>query len=547
MITFYMKQNIRVIPLEKIEYTNHNYKTQSRSNLKKTLVEVISRLQDPVIHDENKLFDTSDHIDYLCNYLIYKDETGFHVGTIIVEFDYISHAYMVDYSKYYSRSFQKHETRCTRIHFFNDHYFDEDHFKEQLLLNDSESEGFWKSYLGYIVIKPLLNSMIGATLLRHYNYVDEKNSKQRTFPALRDYEVNVFGRKISIETLIYQQQDKVVSACATSALWMSLNKACNIFNRMIPAPIEITTSAGNGHEKGRNFPNTGLDINQVLRAISHISLVSEVRTATTQIDIWQNYRSVRILDVIYLKRLIFSYLNLGVPVLLGYRTTNGLHMVTVVGFRFTKNKTEVDDIHETSIKIKADQIQRLFVHDDQLGVFCKIGFKKIYEDFIQVRWVENKYDLAHAYCVVVPIRPVIRIKYEDIYGVVECLDPLFSSFKEEKNDFTWNIYLSTSNQFKEKIRDDDKIDPEKRVAIITAQLPKYIWMIECELDSILFELVFDATDYASNLNCEQIIFFDHGISELLENIITKNQKEFKIALIEYPKLTAKLLSHYGVL
>jgi hypothetical protein len=90
------------------------------------------------------------------------------VKTIVVENDYIDHDFLEDFSAYYVRCFSQYRRVCTRLHFFNIK-FTQDDFEKYLkspadaeISHDSLQEG----YLGFVVVKPLPRTVIGRTCLK---------------------------------------------------------------------------------------------------------------------------------------------------------------------------------------------------------------------------------------------------------------------------------------------------------------------------------------------------------------------------------------------
>ncbi|HHT9106905.1 MAG TPA: hypothetical protein ACFYD7_13695 [Candidatus Wujingus californicus] len=124
-------------------------------------------------------------------YSVYFEEYFDTLGakTIAVENKYIDRDFLEDFSGYYVRCFHDYRRNCTRLHFF-DINFPETHFYDILEGNSGplSEEKLQKAYLGFIVIKPLPQTIIGRTCLKTY---PEKN--RRKFPIVRNYEASLFG------------------------------------------------------------------------------------------------------------------------------------------------------------------------------------------------------------------------------------------------------------------------------------------------------------------------------------------------------------------
>ncbi len=72
-----------------------------------------------------------------------------------------------------------------------------------------------ESYLGFSVIKPLPVTFLGKTCLKAYSN-DSNDGSERHY-IHRQYIANLLGIQFSVDSVAYQEQDKVVSACATTS------------------------------------------------------------------------------------------------------------------------------------------------------------------------------------------------------------------------------------------------------------------------------------------------------------------------------------------
>ncbi|NJD52591.1 MAG: hypothetical protein FIB07_06950 [Candidatus Methanoperedens sp.] len=118
--------------------------------------------------------------------------------TVIVEYNYIDKDYFLDYSYFYSRSFESHERFTTRLHFFSKS-FSKQRFRK-LFERDEEIEDLLKnSYLGFVVVKPIKQRnepFIGRTLLKTYPKYD--GNEQRHY-LTNSYPVSLFGFPLTID------------------------------------------------------------------------------------------------------------------------------------------------------------------------------------------------------------------------------------------------------------------------------------------------------------------------------------------------------------
>lgn len=197
------------------------------------------------------------------------------VKTIITEQEYVDRDYLEDFAAYYVRCFSEYGRHCARLHFFGEEFTQAD--LNAFLSGDGSSQldqdFFSNSYLGFIIIKPLPQTIVGRTCLRVY----EPDGGRRNYPSTRAYSVNLFGIELTIDTLAFQEQDRVAAACATSALWSAFHGSGHVFDHPIPSPVNITRSAVMGSlARARALPSKGLNIYEMIKAVQSVGLEPHV-------------------------------------------------------------------------------------------------------------------------------------------------------------------------------------------------------------------------------------------------------------------------------
>lgn len=484
---------------------------------------------------------------YLCCYF---DETpqGTGAGTILVEEPYVSRSYLIDYAAYYARCHEPYERFCKRVHFFKGAWKQED-LEQQLLnpvagpvpeylfQNGLERTPFDELYLGYLVVKPVPFTFLGATLLKPYPISKEK---QRSFKVLRTYEIHFPGRTLSLETLPFQVQDRATSACASVALWAAFHKMGALFQTPTPSPSEISQSAGLLNlSNGRIFPNDGLNELQIIEAIQHVGLEAEFR-------IRKNWNRQTVLGFIH------AYMNAGLPVLLGLRfkggVLNGEHLVTLTGYRkeprlpLYQEQFDESDKEFTQFDLESDQIETFYAHDDQLGPFSRILFDRdhhlspeiisgwpqafSFEDDSRVR--------AKSVFLIVPIYPKIRVPFFEILRIIEefdvSLDFLLRAGKQQYLRNYWNIVLENSTEFKQQLAGfihhvgaPDSMLSHYQERWLFRNMPRFIWragfflapLEEHKKPGLMMELVFDASDVPNGQHFMGAVFYHLKFTTLI--------------------------------
>ncbi len=379
------------------------------------------------------------------------------------------------------------------------------------------------------------DAVIGPTLLETYGNL---NGKQR-FYCTRKYHLNIFGKKLAIHSLAFQEQDTIVSACATTAIWSVFHKTVKLFQTSVPNPSEITKSAGNLYfNSGRSFPTHGLDLYQIGKAIESNNLVSELRNNENQLQ-----------KLYWLKSFIYSYLKAGIPILLGIEIENkGLHLITLTGYREPNSVPKPDG----DISILASETIKFYAHDDQIGPFSRLEFSGDSNFPILTAWpIKNDFinrRKAKVKSVIVPVHPKIRISYEDILTKIKLANLLFKSIVVGAKSFYWDIYLDYSNVYKISIRDSDDISDKFKRKMLLSILPKHIWVARAYFDKhLLLELIFDSTDIARGFYCLALNFYDEPSAKSFYRILQlPNVRAFlkKYLGIDYLTLFDKEMESY---
>jgi hypothetical protein len=442
------------------------------------------------------------HKQYFSDYF---DELA--AKSIVIEYEYVDHDYLEDFANYYVKCFQDYDRKCTRLHFFNVEFTSEQFAAVLAGANKKLNSLLRDSYLGFIIVKPLPRTIIGRTCLKTYPIAN-----RRFFPVTRSYPVNIFGLPLEVNTLAYQEQDQVAAACATSALWSIFQRTGILFHHPIPTPIEITKSATyNYPTQVRTIPNHGLTLEQMSDAIRDVGLEPFL---------------VNVANEYNLKSAVYSFLRAGVPVAFAIVIIDasinpspilGHHAVAVTGYSLGRHAPIPEA--PSGFLSKASRIDKIYVHDDQIGPFARMEIDgKVVEVIVapppnptklfvslSTSWMgQNKVIgscRAIPQAILVPLHHKIRITYDVIERTVINFDSAIEIFRVKgllpllKERVEWDIFLSTNNPLKEEILAPAGFDAVNRTEVLTEKMPRYIWRSIAFLNGQrLIELVFDATD-----------------------------------------------------
>lgn len=435
--------------------------------------------------------------------------------TIVIECDYVDHDYLEDYAAYYVRCFQEYKRKTVRLHFFSN-AFTEAEFKG--LLTDEASalraNDLQAGYLGFVIVKPLPGATIGRSCLK--TYPDENG--RRHFPLLRTYEIGLFGLKLTVESLAFQQQDTVVAACATSALWTCFQGTGKRFQHAIPSPVEITQAATDHVPDdllatgARTLPNAGLTATQMAFAI---------RAATLEPHV------VGTPDPYILSSTLYAYLRCGIPSILLFQLHDitetdqhrlGGHAVAVTGFSLGRGTTQPHPM--TGLQLRSSRIDKLYAHDDQIGPFARMTFNA--SGALDTSWggqgrVEGRPDI-----VLIPLYHKIRIPFEVIHDAILELDGILAWIRKTLDSQLqrpeWDIYLTTVSEYKKDIHTRYRSSLGPRLEdFLTESLPKYLWRVTAlhDEESVL-DMVFDATGIAQHNLVLQTITLNSELAAMLQ-------------------------------
>lgn len=447
--------------------------------------------------------------------------------TIVVEENYIDHDYLDDFTAYYVKCFHSYPRHTRRLHFFSAP-FDGIKFAAVLRGEDSETLKSLKSgYLGFVVVKPLPQTLVGRTCLTTY----PSENGRRQFPSLQDYAANLFGIDLIVKTLAFQEQDSVVAACATSALWSAFQGTGQIFHHWIPSPAEITRIAANHipeeHPQGlpqtRGMPNKGLTATQMAHAIRGVGLEPYLVGSS---------------NLTLLRATAYAYLRARIPMILVFALEEvfgngapcafiGRHGVAITGYSLGDDQPTL--IENTKVNLKACRIDKLYVHDDQVGPFARMGF--LPNGRLDTSWFvrQNRTVQASPQFLLIPLYNKIRIPYGSILDAMidlgAVIDLLIAQVMTAGAWVTeWDIYLITVNDYKSEVLNSTTLKSDAREEILSRNLPKYLWRATVLLDDKMeLDFLFDATDIEQRGAFICTVEYQSNITSLLQFLAKSSQ------------------------
>lgn len=481
-------------------------------------------------------------ISYLNEYL---DRLG--ARTVIIEKNYVDRNFIDDYCGYYARCFGDYPKKCVRLLFFSSD-FDRKELEYAVISpkDAPERKRLHDSYLGFIVLRPIPGAHFGKVCLATY---PPEAGKNRIFPTLKKYDAHFMGMTFSVDTIAFQEQDNVISACATSALWSAFHCVRNRSIDEVKSPFQITKNARSVYMESpaMNVLDKGLFPSQMAAAIVEEGLNPVISGFVSKS---------------YLKALTRAYLNAGLPLILGVtlayededsarqrhsgRYTIGEHAVTVAGYRLNHLKIlpfSTDGFSPSGstpdLYLMSSAIDKFYVHDDQVGPFSSMEDRHEYWQRLETRW--NCYEKdpdkidASVNTIIIPCFDKIRIRFPRILNFIDsCNIWLGEVWEEAGYDLIWDPRIFCLNDFKEKVAEGE-IYPDSdsgiRLRLLSMSMPRYIWVVDVFASDkkthdqeILMSYIFDATDMDSGDYLLCTIHHDADSYEVCKRLIESCDK-----------------------
>ncbi|MBF0295163.1 MAG: hypothetical protein HQL96_08220 [Magnetococcales bacterium] len=329
-----------------------------------------------------------------------KGNLQVHPITMIIEMEYVDRSHLQDYATFEVYSFHGYERYCLRIHIVLDAY--PAGAVARTLTGEQHLEEFTaqlqKDYAAFLVIRKQPRTFLAKVVMRFpwKHLKDDFN-----LSLLRSYRVGLFGLSMEVhDSLTWAEQDRVVSACAASALTVQFHSmGLDRYNPRYPSPAQITQAAHTGTPTAKPiFPNDGLTTTMMSMAIRELGLEPYHQRlfpqCTPDASSAETYRLDAPHAINRVMRIVHAYARRKVtaPILgvaLFEQTDNqsqphrayryqALHAVTLFGGEewqpeshdwATDYNTVAQSGARDTIRSVADSLNYLFGHDDQAGPF----------------------------------------------------------------------------------------------------------------------------------------------------------------------------------
>jgi len=290
--------------------------------------------------------------------------------------------FLAEHEVYYSKWTAPIPRYCTRLHFFS-----EPPISDDLIESIDQMFETPDAYLGFVTLRPIGISPIGATIIR-----PAAKGGSMYLLSQDQFKVNIAGRSFHVCGTPFMQQDNAVGACAQASIWMALRTLRRKEGQAAFSPAQITTAATRFLVMRRTLPNRGgLSLEQVSEAIRGAGYAPHMiplrpfdADATPEM-------------LAKMKRALYPYVESGIPVLLLlFPSKSEGHAVVLIGHSWNASPENLiklktlefgDTTTEVEIFDAASWVSPFIIHNDNTGPYIPLHDSPGGEGF---------YCLAHA-------------------------------------------------------------------------------------------------------------------------------------------------------
>lgn len=467
--------------------------------------------------------------------LRYLDDYTAKIGAVslAIERTYIDRDFIEDHAAFYARSLHPYPNYCHRIHFFS---ASSKEVEDEIMrvLNEGIRNGkkacrdaavrlSSDRYLGFAIIKPLAGTPVGRTILKTYPKVPQSDNAEqylRDYSCTRSYPVHLLGIELTINGLAFQQQDVGVSACATTAVWSSLQKAREREEVTYATPAQITQLACRySLPFGRAMPSEGLNTDQMCNAINALGVSPQLWRVDRGTGAFESARG-------YVHSAIRSF---NAPILLLRHDSDQYHAVTVAGMKVAKNpdQTALDSTGVKGHRIydHASKLIGLYIHDDRLGPYisaeliCKEGKAAL-------KWMANGGEEIWTLTqLLIPMHGKIRLSFSGLRQVAikACVEVSFLCQLAKKDGIegldnvpiTFSSRILRAHEYSDELLFENHVSTPEDFRKYLASVPqsRYLGIIEIKagfMDPI--DILVDTTSTRRNAHCLGIVALSQRLS-----------------------------------
>lgn len=436
----------------------------------------------------------------------------------VTETNYIDKVYRDSYYSYYSTKANHNKKNCIRISIFDGEVAPE-YFKDKTFHDELQ-----KKYRGFIVLRPTIPHIIGRSIispkaLKINNFLCESAIYKTTAKSI----------KLDIEAFPHSSQDTETMTCAETMIWTIMEYFSARYPEYKPVlPSQIIKTLSHMSPE-RQIPSRGLLVTQISFALKEFGFGSRIYSRTEFVNDFE--------------MLLSCYVESGIPIVIAIDNLgaqgNICHVVLCVG-------------HEKIEDKQIDSLAPITFAENELVQWYRNNFVYIYdyndvkENYVFIDDNLPAYQRASLDCpginygsepwlkcrinhFIVPLYPKIYLEA----FVARRFVLNFLAFGPVPllpySQILLRLFLTSTRSFKDKITTNPEIQDHVRILILSAVMPKFIWIAELSTKELIKTrmanglIILDATEpniyqnkpllFAAYQN--SIIYFDENHCELV--------------------------------
>lgn len=371
----------------------------------------------------------------------------------VIEYPYVDKVYRDSYYHYYSSKHYTYQRDCIRVSLFNGEISHDD------FLNPERHSELNYKFLGFFILRPTINALFGRSMIspKAFEGNSYKISSCKTSCL-------VYGVKLEVEGFPHSSQDGETIKCAETTIWALMEYFGNKYPEYKPALPAKIHQALERFSYQRQLPSNGLTMDQISFALKEFGFGTRVYAYDAYGD--------------SLHEIIDSYVESGIPVIVGLQSGNIGHVIIAIGKQYG-NKNDWTEIKANQEKLIGSDIGRIetssipakyVVQDDNLITYRLINLDQPGEHYEDEDCSNYEID-----SIVVPLYP--KIYLEAVVAkelVIQVLEDGNVGY-DFGSDFVFRFYLTSSRSFKNHVAKIADMDIDLKNNILITKMPKFIW------------------------------------------------------------------------
>jgi hypothetical protein len=378
----------------------------------------------------------------------------------VIEAPYVDSMYRDAYYSYYSSKLSAYLRDGCRVSFFS-RQIEYDDFRD---FEDVNSNPLANDYLGYMVLRPIPNKIIGRTVLSPRALANNKFSCcQAKFTA------TVNGVKFKVRGYPISSQDGQTITCSETTIWSLMEYFGNKFPDYKPVLPSTIHSILNKIVMKRLIPSDGLSGPQMSYAIRELGFGCMMYSK-------QKYKNNNEFNSI-----ISIYIQSGIPVvgIMVDATGNIGHSISIIGHetddavKISNSTTIVKSIKSSKVVDYHDMKRRFVVADDNYPPYMLADLNGT--DVVYNKSINTGYRLTG---IIVPLHTKI---YLEAIRAKENINRILNNDKlgiKPNNKAIVKIFLASTRSYRQYLALQKGIEPTLKERLLMIPMSRFVWVAE---------------------------------------------------------------------